>query len=133
MSVPLWGARTSSKTANPRMELRELNQWPLTSGSHKLKASIKIEKTIPGVNFDLGQILRTNTSMVVHRENGDSKRCAWHAQILYETDLRQITVRARSREECRTSYFVLPSTYEVGQPFEYELAIVDGVGTFKTT
>jgi len=54
MSVPLYGARTSERTANPRMELRETHEWALPEGSHKLQATFNIVETIPGVEFDLG-------------------------------------------------------------------------------
>ena len=54
MSVPLYGARTSTSTRNPRMELREKYEWSLPEGTHKMSATVEIIKTIPGVDFDLG-------------------------------------------------------------------------------
>ncbi len=58
MSVPLFGARTSKSTKNPRTELSERYHWPLPEGENRMKATVTIQKTIPGINFDIGQVLR---------------------------------------------------------------------------
>merc|ERR1712147_279318 len=42
MAVPLYGARTSPNTKNPRMELSETYHWPLPEGENIMRASVTI-------------------------------------------------------------------------------------------
>ena len=128
MSVPLYGARTSTNTKNPRMELSEQYHWPLTEGNNRLEATVKIQKTIPGVNFDIAQILRHDRNI----KFASGKRCPLHVQVEYQTDSNKIKLWWRAAE-CTVKKMLLPKDYNVGEEFNYELAVVDGLMTFKTS
>lgn len=127
MSVPLYGARTGG-TKNPRMELSETLHWPLPQGNNRMKVTAKIQKTIPGVNFDLGQILRDDGKIKM----ASGKKCPLHVQIEYQTDSNKIFLKSRGAE-CKFKKIKLPGDYNVGEEFSYELAVVDGIMTFTTS
>jgi hypothetical protein len=94
MAVPLYGARTSKNTKNPRMELSETYHWPLPEGTNIMKASVTIKKTVPGVNFDLGQILRHDRKIKFK----SGKRCPLHVQIEYQEKWNKIYLKSRGAE-----------------------------------
>ena len=81
MSVPLNGFTTGG-SKNPRTEFSEMYHWPLPQGENRMKATLKIQKVIPGVNFDIGQILRDDGSI----KYKSGKKCPLHVQIEYQTD-----------------------------------------------
>ena len=62
----------------------------------------------------------------------NGKRCPLHAQILYETDSKQITLKSRGAG-CSVESQTLPGEYDVGQDYTYELALKNGLMTFKSS
>jgi len=62
----------------------------------------------------------------------NGKRCPLHAQILYETDSKQITLKSRGAG-CSVDSQTLPGKYAVGEDYTYELAVINGVMTFKSS
>jgi len=127
MSVPLNGATTGG-SKNPRMELSEMYHWPLPEGDNKMKATVTIQKVIPGVNFDLGQILRHDQKVVYK----SGKKCPLHVQIEYQTDAQKIYLKSRGAE-CKYKKTKIHTKYRVGEEFSFELGVVDGIMTFSTS
>ena len=127
MSVPLNG-KTTGGSKNPRMELSETYHWSLVEGDNRMKATVKIQKVIPGVNFDIGQILRDDGKIKFK----SGKRCPLHVQLEYQTNSQKIYLKSRGAE-CKYKKTKIHTKYRVGEEFSYELAVVDGIMTYSTS
>jgi hypothetical protein len=92
MSVPNYGATTTG-SSDPRTELSENYHWKLPYGEHLLDVSLTIHKVVPGVNFDIGQILRHDDEIVF--SNGST--CPDHLSIEMQPDF-TIIIRYRDTE-----------------------------------
>ena len=131
MSVPVNGATTSG-SKNPRMELSENpNRWSMVEGDHRMKVTVTIQKVIPNVNFDVGQILRTNKIRMT-KGTKIGKKCPLHLQVEYQANSNEIHLKHRLAD-CRFKRTKIRTKYPVGEEFSYEVAVVDGIMTYTTS
>ena len=82
MSVPLNG-KTTSGAKNPRTELSQKYHWPISSSNESITVTLTVIKTIPDVNFDIGQILRETQRRIYSEKYPNGKKCPLHLMVEY--------------------------------------------------
>jgi len=100
----------------------------MTEGENRMDVTFTIAKTIPGVKFEIGQILRVNKK--VKYDHG--KGCPVHLQVEYYPDTELMAVKTRM-ENCKFKKIMLEQKYPHGQEFTYSVLVKDGIMTFDTS